>query len=58
MDFGKVTGSRIDDVMAKIRNGEAKTRENYRAELVLERYGGRSQEKKHGLASSLRLVAP
>lgn len=34
---GKVTASRIDAVMAKIKSGEAATRMNYRAELIAER---------------------
>ena len=35
--LGKVTASRIADVMATVKNGEAAGRKNYRAELVVER---------------------
>jgi putative phage-type endonuclease len=35
--LGKVTASRIADVMAKTRNGWGASRQNYRAELVAER---------------------
>jgi putative phage-type endonuclease len=40
--LGKVTASRINDVMAKLKSGsgEAVTRRNYRAEKVLERLFG------------------
>ena len=41
---GKVTASRISDVMAKIKTGEAVTRRNYRRELVLERRWGTPQD--------------
>lgn len=37
---GKVTASRIADVMAKSKSGEAATRATYRAELVVERLTG------------------
>ncbi|SRR6266478_4201244 len=44
--LGKVTGSRITDVLAKGKGREeAVTREGYRAELMLERYTRLSQEK-------------
>lgn len=42
--LGKVTASRIVDVLAKIKTGEAATRASYRAELVAERLTGRAQE--------------
>lgn len=43
---GKVTASRISDVMAKGKGGaEAITRRNYRTQLVLERLTGKSQER-------------
>jgi len=45
--LGKVTASRIHDVMAKIKTGEAVTRRNYKAEKVLERYTGVSQENNY-----------
>jgi putative phage-type endonuclease len=38
--LGKVTASRIKDVMATIKSGEAATRKNYRAQLVAERLSG------------------
>ena len=38
--IGKVTASRLADVMAKIKSGEAAARANYRAELVAERLTG------------------
>lgn len=37
---GKVTASRLADVMAKIKTGEAATRKNYKAELICERLTG------------------
>ena len=42
--LGKVTASRIVDVLAKIKAGEAATRAGYRAELVAERLTGKAQE--------------
>lgn len=42
--LGKVTASRLADVMAKIKTGEAAARANYRAELVAERLTGKSAE--------------
>lgn len=38
--LGKVTGSRVSDVMATIKNGEAKTRSDYRFKLLAERLTG------------------
>lgn len=38
--LGKVTASRLDDVMATIKKGEAAARANYRIELVSERLTG------------------
>ena len=38
--IGKVTASRLSDVMATIKSGEAAARANYRAELVAERLTG------------------
>jgi putative phage-type endonuclease len=35
--LGKVTASRVSDVMAKIKTGESASRKNYRAELVVQR---------------------
>lgn len=42
--LGKVTASRLVDVMAKIKSGEAASRANYRAELVAERLTGKVAE--------------
>ena len=42
--LGKVTASRLADVMAKIKTGEAASRATYRAELVAERLTGKSAE--------------
>ena len=39
--LGKVTASRLVDVLAKVKNGEAAARANYRAELVAERLTGK-----------------
>lgn len=41
---GRVTASRIDDVLAKIKTGEAAARRDYRAQLVAEILTGRPQE--------------
>lgn len=41
---GKVTASRLSDVLATIKTGEAATRANYRAELIAERLTGRTVE--------------
>jgi putative phage-type endonuclease len=45
--LGRVTASRICDVMATTKSGEAVTRRNYRAEKVLERISGKSQENNY-----------
>lgn len=42
--LGKVTASRITDVLAKGKSGEALTREDYRYELVVQRLTGESGE--------------
>lgn len=42
--LGKVTASRLVDVLAKVRSGEAASRAGYRAELVAERLTGKQQE--------------
>ena len=43
--LGKVTASRINDVMASLKNGgEAASRKNYRAQLVVERLTGQKQD--------------
>lgn len=41
---GKVTASRVADVMAKIKSGEAAARKNYRAQLVAETLTGTMEE--------------
>lgn len=41
---GKLTASRLADVLAKLKVGEAASRANYRAELVAERLTGKSAE--------------
>lgn len=41
---GKVTASRISDVLAKVKTGEAAGRRDYRAQLVAEILTGRPQE--------------
>lgn len=41
---GKVSASRVSDVLAKIKTGEASTRKNYKAELVCERLTGQKTE--------------
>lgn len=41
---GKVTASRVADVMAKVKSGEAAGRANYRAQLVAERLTGTAAE--------------
>lgn len=42
--LGKVTASRMADVMAKLKTGEAASRAGYRAELVAERLTGKQAE--------------
>lgn len=42
--LGRVTASRLVDVLAKIKTGEAASRANYRSELVAERLTGKSEE--------------
>lgn len=42
--LGKVTASRVADVMAKIKTGEAASVRNYRAQLVVERLTGQREE--------------
>ena len=41
---GKVTASRINDVMAKIKSGEAASRKDYKAQIVAEILTGTPQE--------------
>lgn len=42
--LGKVTASRLADVVAKVKSGESASRANYRAELVAERLTGKQAE--------------
>ena len=44
MRLGKITASRINDVVAMIKTGEAATRADYRIELVCERLTGKPTE--------------
>lgn len=41
---GRVTASRISDVLAKVKSGEAADRKNYRAQIVAEILTGKPQE--------------
>jgi putative phage-type endonuclease len=56
MRLGKVTASRIADVLAKVKTGEAVTREDYRTELVVQRLTNQPSETftnpaiEHGVA--------
>lgn len=43
--LGKVTASRIADVMAKTKSGYGASRKNYMAELIVERLTGQSPER-------------
>jgi len=49
--LGKVTASRLADVMAKVKSGEAASRATYRAELVAERLTGKAAE---GFTSAMK----
>jgi len=42
--LGKVTASRVGDVLAKIKTGESASRKNYKMELVVQRLTGQPQE--------------
>lgn len=50
---GKVTASRIEDVLAKIKSGEAAARRDYRAQIVAEILTGRPQEDGYQSAEML-----
>lgn len=41
---GKVTASRVSDVMAKIKTGESASRKNYKADIICERLTGSPTE--------------
>lgn len=43
--LGKVTGSRVADVMAKTKSGYSASRQNYMAELICQRLTGRQEER-------------
>jgi len=43
--LGKVTGSRVADLMAKTKTGYSTSRQNYMAELVVERLTGQQAER-------------
>jgi putative phage-type endonuclease len=42
--LGKVTASRVADILAKIKSGESASRRNYKIQLVSERLTGEKQE--------------
>ncbi|EAQ9999366.1 exonuclease, partial [Salmonella enterica] len=42
--LGKVTASRLADVMAKTKSGYAASRQNYMAELICQRLTGKPEE--------------
>jgi putative phage-type endonuclease len=42
--LGKVTASRVSDVLSKIKSGESASRRNYKIQLVSERLTGEKQE--------------
>ena len=42
--LGKVTASRVADVLSKIKSGESASRKNYKMELVVQRLTGKPQE--------------
>lgn len=42
---GFITGSRLNDVLAKIKTGEAASRKNYKLQLAVERISGKPAEK-------------
>jgi putative phage-type endonuclease len=44
MRLGKVTGSRVAELMAKTKSGEAASRKNYMMELLCQRLTGRREE--------------
>lgn len=43
--LGKVTGSRVADVMARTKSGYSASRQNYMAELICQRLTGRQEER-------------
>ena len=58
---GKVTASKIADIMATIKSGEAAARANYRAELIAQRLTGTVEEAtpmRHAAWHGTRTVCP
>ena len=55
--LGKVTASRVADVMATVKSGEATSRRNYRIQLVCERLTGLKEETytNHHMERGVRL---
>lgn len=43
--LGKVTGSRVSDVLARTKSGPAASRQNYMAELICQRLTGQREER-------------
>ncbi|MGC0155551.1 lambda exonuclease family protein [Chromobacterium vaccinii] len=43
--LGKVTGSRVSDIMARTKSGPAASRQNYMAELICQRLTGKMEER-------------
>ena len=50
MRLGKVTGSRVAELMAKTKSGEAASRKNYMMELLCQRLTGKREESFNSLA--------
>jgi len=50
MRLGKVTGSRVAELMAKIKSGEAASRKNYMMELLCQRLTGKREESFNSVA--------
>jgi hypothetical protein len=61
---GKVTASRVADIIAKTKSGPSTSRENYLAQLVCERMTGKPAESysnaamQHGVQTPSRLPEP
>ena len=55
--LGKVTASRVSDVLATVKSGEATSRRNYRIQLVCERLTGMKEEtySNHHMERGVRL---
>jgi putative phage-type endonuclease len=50
MRLGKVTGSRVAELMAKTKSGEAASRKNYMMELLCQRLTGKREESFNSVA--------